>query len=455
MSHCWMAWDGKPGACLQILAALVMMRSGGAFPNLRAGSLAAGPKLVAGLEANLAEHAFQRQLSDEQGYPRAAAAVPVGPPAATYKVHHKEKELGMGFRCPFESDDLIFASSPLFSSSECRAIREEAAKFIADGAQSSFTMVDTNRDVGLHELPKTMRWLKDGAFARVASFAAQCFPSAVDNASSLWIYSGLVIHYDASARLTHQPMHRDSSLVSCVIPLSERHEYEGGGTYIEPLGRNIVLDQGCALLHPSAIRHSGHRITKGDRWVLVLFLNGETMHYAEHGRRFRETAEDVWRLHTDTEDSAEFAHEEEEQAKKDVLDSLISALRVTGECYPECWSALGSLAHEWQDDPAGALQFYERAEALNPRDQELMEKMGAALTELDRHREAFHHYRRALKVDPYDADARAGAGHVLLNQGRLRGLATLLEEAPEDAMQDERLQGLAEDLQSLTAASSP
>ena len=53
-----------------------------------------------------------------------------------------------------------------------------------------------------------------------------------------------------------------------MVPLSERSEYEGGGTYVEPLGRAIALDQGCALLHPSCVRHAGHRITKGERWVL-------------------------------------------------------------------------------------------------------------------------------------------------------------------------------------------
>jgi hypothetical protein len=54
--------------------------------------------------------------------------------------------------------------------------------------------------------------------------------------SSLWVYRGLVIEYDAMSGRTHQPLHRDASLLSCVVPLSELGEYEGGGTYIEPLG---------------------------------------------------------------------------------------------------------------------------------------------------------------------------------------------------------------------------
>ena len=49
---------------------------------------------------------------------------------------------------------------------------------------------------------------------------------AVADARSLWVYRGLVINYDAHAGLTHQPIHRDGALISCVVPLSTRDEYE-------------------------------------------------------------------------------------------------------------------------------------------------------------------------------------------------------------------------------------
>ena len=75
-----------------------------------------------------------------------------------------------------------------------------------------------------------------------------------------------------------------------MVPLSARDEYEGGGTYVEPLGQAFALDQGCALLHPSAVRHAGHRITSGHRWVLVLFIIAEEMRYGEHVRHFKARA---------------------------------------------------------------------------------------------------------------------------------------------------------------------
>ena len=198
-----------------------------------------------GMHRNLADHAAEIETSNKLGFRRAAAAADesVLPPTQAHRI--ARVSLGMGRDCPFAGDDLVHAcAEPLLTADECFAIRTEAAMQMASGMQSSFTMTDTNRDVSLHDLPGTLDWLNSGAFARVATLAARCFPSAVPDAASLYIYRGLIIHYDAAARLTHQPIHRDGALVSCVVPLSERTEYEGGGTYIEPLGQALALHWG-------------------------------------------------------------------------------------------------------------------------------------------------------------------------------------------------------------------
>ena len=218
------------------------------------------------LRHNIAEHAAERADSSALGF---AHAVPAAtPPVVDTKAYEVDRTLlGMGSSCPFDSDRLVHATSaPLFSAKECRAIQEEAAAQIAAGAKSTFTMTDTNRDVAVHELPSTLEWLNRVGLVRVASLARACFPSAVDD-KGLWVYRGLVINYDAAAGLTHQPMHRDASLISCTVPLSRRTEYEGGGTWIEPLGQALAIDQGHALMHPSAVRHAGSRIHAGERCV--------------------------------------------------------------------------------------------------------------------------------------------------------------------------------------------
>ena len=433
--------------------------------TLRAREGASSSSYADGLRANTADHISERELSESLGFQRAAAAVSVAVPTAS---HHVSKlALGMGDACPFSSDELVYETrAPLFSAAECAAVREEATARISSGASSTFTMTSTNRDVAVHDLPDTLAWLNGGALARVASLAASCFPGAVDRAESLWVYRGLVICYDAAAGLTHQPMHRDGALISCVVPLSASSEYEGGGTWLEPLGRAFALDQGFALLHPSAMRHAGHRITSGHRWVLVLFLNGLELSEGEHGRRFHARAQQ-WLAASQEEEGEEEEEEEEEgfvlyddddsgssggdENDEDEMDgevqSLLHALQATDESDHEVWYDLGSRAHD-RGRTTEALRLYERACALNGRDPVLLSNMGVALLELGRPREAFSCYRRALRADAHDVNARFNAGELLLELGKLHGLAALLAEAPEDAMRDEAMVALKMELES-------
>ena len=449
---------------------MVMAAAGGAAVRCAMTAALGGSSSYAdGLRANAAEHISERELSESLGFQRAAAAVSVAVPIASHQV--SKLALGMGDACPFCSDELIYETrTPLFSAAECAAVRGEASARISEGASSSFTMTSTNRDVAVHDLPETLAWLNGGALARVASLAATCFPGAVDRAESLWVYRGLVICYDAAAGLTHQPIHRDGALISCVVPLSASSEYEGGGTYVEPLERAFALEQGCALLHPSAIRHAGRRITSGHRWVLVLFLNGLELSEGDHGRRFHARARELLAASQEGEEEEEGGEEEEEEEEEEgrfvlcddddeeeedgddeetdgEVQCLLHALQATDESDHEVWYDLGARAHDLGDTHE-ALRLYERACALNSRDPLLLSNMGVALLELGRPREAFRCYRRALRADAHDVNARFNAGELLLAMGKLHGLAALLAEAPEDAMRDEMMAALREELES-------
>ena len=85
--------------------------------------------------------------------------------------------------------------------------------------------------------------------------------------------------------------HRDGSLLSFTVLLSPPEEYEGGGTIFDAL-RDVHIDDdassvlqspgsvtpsnaGFATLHSGKLLHGGHVITKGQRIVLVGFVNVE------------------------------------------------------------------------------------------------------------------------------------------------------------------------------------
>jgi hypothetical protein len=189
---------------------------------------------------------------------------------------------------------LVFETvEPLFSADECQLVVDEAAAHLDAGkAGSGFTFSDTSRSAAVADLPRTLNFLNGGAFARVAAAATAYYGrAAIGDPTGLRLYRAIVVHYDAAAGLTHQVVHRDHSLVTCVVTLNERCEYTGGGTWLEDLGQAIAPERGCALMQASALRHGGHTIESGVRWVMVLFLVAEEMRFGEHKRHFAARAQ--------------------------------------------------------------------------------------------------------------------------------------------------------------------
>ncbi|KAL1507563.1 hypothetical protein AB1Y20_007183 [Prymnesium parvum] len=445
-------------------------------------------RLEEALRANVAEHAEERAHSRRLGFspivfssppppstvhieprlvghspspPLAARARSCLPPFGTHVHKVPRHTLGMGSQCPFDTDELIHATKhPVLTEAECEAIRQEAEERMAEGARSSFTMTETNRDVPVHEMPRTLRWLEEGGLLRLCSLARACFASAVSE-RGLWVYRGLVIKYSFDEGLTHQPIHRDASLLSCLVPLSRSSEYEGGGTWIEPLGQSLVLEQGHALLHPSAVRHAGGRLRGGTRVVLVLFLNSHRMHFGEHGRRLRARAQNIFAAAQEAaeereagapsagggEEDAAPAGEDDEDDEE--LACLRFALEVTEESDHELFYDLGARAHDLGQTQE-ALRMYRRAEELNDKDPMLLSNMGVAMLELGEPRAAIRYYRRALAADPYNVNAYYNCGELLLELNRLRGLDALLKAAPDEVMAEPEMQELAAELESIS-----
>ena len=126
-------------------------------------------------------------------------------------------------------------------------------------------------EVHTSSLPKAKELVRRRLYDSVFPLLAACF--AVEQ-TELFVYDSLVIWYDAAHGGTRQPPHRDGSLLSCNIALSDPEDFEGGGTHFEALGGAPLQQvQGHAICHASGARHSGHPISSGTRWVLVIFVN--------------------------------------------------------------------------------------------------------------------------------------------------------------------------------------
>mmetsp|Transcript_16324 Transcript_16324/g.31682 ORF Transcript_16324/g.31682 Transcript_16324/m.31682 type:complete len:307 (+) Transcript_16324:189-1109(+) len=67
-------------------------------------------------------------------------------------------------------------------------------------------------------------------------------------------------------------MHHDGSLFSFNVNLSPEGAFEGGGTHFPQLGA-VKINQGDAVVHDGKVLHAGAPVTKGERVILVAFVD--------------------------------------------------------------------------------------------------------------------------------------------------------------------------------------
>ena len=195
-----------------------------------------------------------------------------------------EKNAGIDANYLPKNGNMVFESkSPVLSEIECSSIVEEARETImqgliqerrnneSKGGDEKLNHSMTNSQLGearLSNMPKTRDWLKE-------TLPKRFYPLLKDRfgIGDLVLYDGLVLGNHAPTR--SQPIHRDASLLTLNVALSAPSDYDGGGTYIEANDEILHIEKGHLLCHAGSVMHAGNAISRGERWVFVLFLLGE------------------------------------------------------------------------------------------------------------------------------------------------------------------------------------
>lgn len=81
-----------------------------------------------------------------------------------------------------------------------------------------------------------------------------------------------VVKYNENDQTELEP-HKDGSFISFNIMLSDSSEYNGGGTHFKDDDKIYFLERGDLIIHSSRLEHSGMKITKGTRYILVGFID--------------------------------------------------------------------------------------------------------------------------------------------------------------------------------------
>ena len=97
----------------------------------------------------------------------------------------------------------------------------------------------------------------------------------ISTASSLYIFDAFVVKYETEKQ-NELGIHTDSSDYTVNIALSDLTDYEGGGVFFEHINQTVSCEIGDMLIHHGNLKHAGMKITKGKRYVLVVFLKLKT-----------------------------------------------------------------------------------------------------------------------------------------------------------------------------------
>ena len=94
------------------------------------------------------------------------------------------------------------------------------------------------------------------------------------NYNFTWNISDIFINkYDCIYNATGLSPHKDGGHITINIALNDKLEYESGGTKFIDGDELIRLDKGEILIHCAKDMHSGVQITKGTRYIMVIFLH--------------------------------------------------------------------------------------------------------------------------------------------------------------------------------------
>ena len=104
-------------------------------------------------------------------------------------------------------------------------------------------------------------------------------------------HSVAILKYNASHPRTD--VHVDDGILALTLALSPQANYSGGGTFFEHLGEASIveMDQGHCTMRPGSVRHGGHRVTSGERYILGAFLL--IADRVEHVRRLNNQGRDA------------------------------------------------------------------------------------------------------------------------------------------------------------------
>ena len=129
-------------------------------------------------------------------------------------------------------------------------------------------------DLEIKDLPEVEPLIRETVFRKILRPLAPLYFGEAFLPENLELRDFFIVRYSASENEQRAlETHADGSVFSFNILLSEADEFVGGGTAFEATNCVVKPARGAAVVHSGDIRHGGREITRGERYILVGFVN--------------------------------------------------------------------------------------------------------------------------------------------------------------------------------------
>jgi tetratricopeptide (TPR) repeat protein len=283
-------------------------------------------------------------------------------------------------------------SSPLFTKQECKDMIDKAEAHFAGEEWTS--LPSGQYDVAgfwIKSIPECHDWFNRMVQERLFPLLVKKFPHFCLKMEDLVVDNAYVFKYTPeTGRKTD--VHTDSGCLSFTISLNGQDEYSGGGTWFEGLqggedGSSVIeMDVGQCTVRPGGVRHCGHAVTSGTRYIIGGFcMNVNKVEYVRMlmGMGSEETQKGNY---------------------KNAEEALEAAIALNPD-YDGPYSHLADLLAK-QGNTAKAQQVLEHClEHVNPKGSEIAYSLGSLHFDQQQYDKAIDCMNLCLEVDDSDADA--------------------------------------------------
>jgi tetratricopeptide (TPR) repeat protein len=198
-------------------------------------------------------------------------------------------------------------------------------------------------------------------------------------------------------------VHIDNGILAMTLAMTPTNDYVGGGTYFEHMGVDNILqmDVGHGTFRPGSVRHGGHRVEEGTRYILGAFLLLEDR--VEHVRRLKNRGSEL-RRSQDLEGAAK---------------QFEWALAMNPKC-TTCLKDLAEILHSQKKFVESEQKIRTALELLEYKDSDALFTLGIILSEQGRDDESIEAYRQSIALNAEDAELCYNLGIKLGAKGMVK-----------------------------------